>query len=84
MLTCMPASGNLITTVAGLATRQQLGEEAYGRINGLGAQLRSVLQEAFHEMGIAGHVTGEGSLLNAHLVREEPQTTGARLLPMSW
>jgi glutamate-1-semialdehyde 2,1-aminomutase len=59
-------NANPLTMAAGLAAMQLLTAEEIARINQLGARLSVGFQNAFDEMGIAGQVTGLGSLHTVH------------------
>lgn len=59
-------SANPITMRAGLVTMQKLTPEVYANINHLGGYIRANLVEAFQEAGVAGQVTGQGSLFGVH------------------
>lgn len=60
-------NANPITMVAGLAAMTDMPREAFDDLNALGDRTRQVLTEVFVDLGIAGQVTGEGSLFRIHL-----------------
>ncbi|MBA3414570.1 MAG: aminotransferase class III-fold pyridoxal phosphate-dependent enzyme, partial [Chloroflexia bacterium] len=55
-------TANPVTMAAGLATMRKLTPDAYRRLDEHGAELRDGLAAALDEAGIAGQVTGKGSL----------------------
>lgn len=59
-------NGNPLAMAAGIASVSALTPQAIQHINGLGADLRAGIDEAFAESGIHGHATGEGSLAYVH------------------
>ncbi len=59
-------NANPMTMAAGVASVQNLTPEAIDQINRLGDLMRSGFQDAFKQAGIAGSVSGEGSLLYVH------------------
>ena len=61
-------SGNALTMAAGLATMRDLTREDVARINALGDRLRAGLCDAFKRAGVRGQATGQGSLLQWHMV----------------
>jgi glutamate-1-semialdehyde 2,1-aminomutase len=67
----LPASGtftaNPVSMTAGLVTMQMLGAEAFARLERLGDSVRAVMREAFTATGVAGQVTGIGSMLAVHM-----------------
>ncbi len=60
-------NANPITMVAGLAAMTDMPREAFDDLNALGDRTRQVLTAVFVDLGIAGQVTGEGSLFRIHL-----------------
>jgi len=64
-------NGNPLTMAAGIASVNALTPEAIAAINQLGATLRQGMDEAFAEVGIRGHTTGEGSLAYVHWTAEQ-------------
>ena len=66
-------NGNPMTMVAGLACMELLTLDAFRRLDELGDMTRSKVREAFISAGIAGQVTGIGSLLRIHCT-ERPLT----------
>ena len=60
-------NANPITMVAGLAAMTDMPRAAFDDLNALGERTREVLTEVFVDLGIAGQVTGEGSLFRIHL-----------------
>jgi glutamate-1-semialdehyde 2,1-aminomutase len=67
----LPASGtftaNPVSMTAGLATMRMLDEAAFDRLEQLGNTVRTVIHGAFEATGVAGQVTGLGSMLAIHL-----------------
>jgi glutamate-1-semialdehyde 2,1-aminomutase len=67
----LPASGtftaNPVSMTAGLATMRMLDEAAFARLERLGETVRGVIRAAFAATGVAGQVTGLGSMLAIHL-----------------
>ncbi len=67
----LPASGtftaNPVTMTAGLVTMQMLDDAAFARLEHTGDAARAVIRDAFAATGIAGQVTGLGSMLAVHL-----------------
>ena len=61
-------NANPVSMVAGLATLQQLDAVAFARLDALGDRLRSGLRDVLARVGLAGQVTGRGSLFRLHLV----------------
>ena len=59
-------NANPVTMAAGLAAMRLLTEDAYGRLDETGAKLRSSLEACFERAGVAGGVTGMGSLFRLH------------------
>jgi len=64
-------NGNPLTMAAGIASVEALTSQAIEHINQLGATLRRGMDEAFVEVGIRGHTTGEGSLAYVHWTAEQ-------------
>ena len=69
-------SGNALTMAAGLATLNALGPDELAHISALGERLRGGFDAAFASAGIAGHMTGQGSLSHVHFGSE--RVTDAR------
>ena len=65
-------NANPITMVAGLATMRKLTPAAHDRLESLGDVLREGLAETMTQAGIAGHITGAGSLFGIGLGKEPP------------
>jgi glutamate-1-semialdehyde 2,1-aminomutase len=59
-------NGHSQTMAAGLASLRQLELPAINHINGLGKRLATGIDEAFDEVGIEGHTTSVGSLIQVH------------------
>ena len=59
-------SANPITTTAGLATLEQLTQDAFEHLNTLGDRLRAGLNELFARKSIAARVVGPGSLFGIY------------------
>jgi len=59
-------NANPVTMAAGLAAMRLLTPEAYARLDELGAKLRGSLEACFKHAGVAGAVTGMGSLFRVH------------------
>ncbi len=66
-------NGNPMTMVAGLACMELLTLDAFRRLDELGDMTRSKVREAVVGAGMAGQVTGMGSLLRIHCT-ERPLT----------
>jgi len=66
-------NANPVTACAGLATLQAMDKAAFDRLNGLGETLRGALRKVLAARGIAGQVTGAGSLFQIHFT-ESPVT----------
>jgi glutamate-1-semialdehyde 2,1-aminomutase len=64
-------NANPVTMAAGLAGMRLLTREAYGRMDDLGTKLRASLDDCFRQAGVAGRVTGMGSLFRVHAVDRE-------------
>ena len=65
-------SGNPLAIAAGIETLKVLGEmdDAYGRLDGLGALLEQGLTDAVNEAGIAARINRVGSLLTLFFTTE--------------
>jgi glutamate-1-semialdehyde 2,1-aminomutase len=61
-------SANPVTMRTGLAAMTLLDPEAFERLDANGEMLREGMRRALQDAGIAGRVTGAGSLLRFHLV----------------
>ena len=59
-------NANPVTMAAGLAAMSLLTEDAYARLDETGVKLRASLQACFERAGVAGGVTGMGSLFRLH------------------
>jgi glutamate-1-semialdehyde 2,1-aminomutase len=64
-------NANPVTMAAGLAAMRLLTQEAYTRLEDLGAKLRASLDDCFKRAGVPGRVTGLGSLFRLHAVDRE-------------
>ena len=62
-------NGNLATMVAGLVTLKHLTKAECDRLNALGERLKAGFQGVMDSMGLAGQVTGVGSILNVHFTK---------------
>ena len=60
-------NANPITMVAGEAAMQHFGQDEIERLGALGDKARAGITAAFAEAGVAGQVTGLGSLLRIHV-----------------
>jgi len=63
-------NGNAATMAAGIAAVELLTKEAIDRINQLGDRLRAGLRDAMLANGIEAQITGIGSLLGIHFIKE--------------
>jgi glutamate-1-semialdehyde 2,1-aminomutase len=74
-------AGNAATMAAGIAALELFTPDVVSRINDLGERLRASLQMAFDSAGVAGQVTGAGSLAAVHFtdqpVRDYRSALGA-------
>jgi glutamate-1-semialdehyde 2,1-aminomutase len=59
-------NANPVTMAAGLVAMRLLTAEAYTRLDEIGAKLRASLAACFERAGVAGGVTGMGSLFRLH------------------
>jgi glutamate-1-semialdehyde 2,1-aminomutase len=59
-------NGNPVSMVAGLASLEALDEAAIAKLNARGDRMRSDMNAAFAARGVAGQVTGIGSLFRVH------------------
>ncbi|MEZ5551050.1 MAG: aminotransferase class III-fold pyridoxal phosphate-dependent enzyme [Pseudomonadales bacterium] len=70
-ITPLPHGGtfnaNPITMVAGLAAMRDMTPAAFEKLNALGAVTRAQLSAVFSELGIAGQISGRGSMFKIHL-----------------
>lgn len=64
-------NGNALAMVAGIASMEELTVSAIEKINTLGSFLRDSIEKIFEEEGVAGQVTGLGSLYNIHFTNVE-------------
>jgi len=60
-------NGNLVSMAAGFKAIELLTEDAIASINESGSLLADTLAKSLAECGLAGSVTGYGSMFNAHL-----------------
>ncbi len=67
-------SGNPVSMAAGLAAMAAMDEAAFARLDALGRRLRARLSEAFGASGVAGQVTGDGSLFRLLLTARPLQS----------
>jgi glutamate-1-semialdehyde 2,1-aminomutase len=63
-------NGNPITATAGLRVMELLDDEAYAKLDRLGAQLEQGLNDAIRSTGVTAQVTRAGSLGNVHFTAE--------------
>lgn len=73
-------NGNNITMVAGLTGMQLLDSGAIRQINALGDRMRAGISAAFRQVGIQGHATGYGSLMQLHWTNTTLRTPKEALL----
>lgn len=66
-------NGNTLGLAATVATLQSLTPEVYERLDRLGRQLRSGLEEALAAKGVTAVTTGEGSVFQVHFQSEVPR-----------
>src|SRR5215470_565340 len=59
-------NANPVTMAAGLTAMRLLTPDAYARLDELGTKLRASLDACFKHAGVAGAVTGMGSLFRVH------------------
>ena len=59
-------SGNPLSMIAGLQTLKAYDQAAVERLNGMGAQLREMLNDRLLRRGLPAQVTGMGSLFRLH------------------
>src|SRR5262245_3974280 len=64
-------NANPVTMAAGLAAMRLLTQDAFTRLDDLGAKLRASLDDCFKQAGVPGRVTGLGSLFRLHPVDRE-------------
>ena len=75
-------NANPVTMAAGLAAMRLLTEDAYTKLDELGAKLRASLDACFKHEGVSGSVTGMGSLFRLHGTdREVVDYRSARATP---
>ena len=67
-------SAHTVSMAAGLATLEQLTDEALAHLNGLGTRLKSELDTLFGERGIAAHVVVTGFVFSIHFGVEQVRT----------
>lgn len=60
-------NANPVTMTAGLAAMQAMDDAAFEQINALGAYAREQILAALSDAGVAGKVTGSGSMFRIHL-----------------
>ncbi|MEA2407604.1 MAG: glutamate-semialdehyde -aminomutase [Thermoleophilaceae bacterium] len=65
-------NGNPVAAAAGMATLEQLGEDAYDRLHELGETVRAQMQEALVSCGLSAQVIGVGPLFQAFLTDTRP------------
>ncbi len=63
-------NGNPVTAAAGLACMEMLTESVIEELNELGEYAMAGIRKAFDQAGMAGQVTGMGSLFNVHPTAE--------------
>lgn len=63
-------NGNAVTMAAGLATLERFDRSAADRLNALGDDLRAGLNRQLADRGVAGQVTGRGSVMQLHFTAE--------------
>ena len=66
-------NGNPVSMAAGIATLGLLTRQAFDRLDELGEHVRARLRASLSAAGVAGHVTGLGSLFDLHLGTNEPR-----------
>jgi glutamate-1-semialdehyde 2,1-aminomutase len=66
-------NGNPVTIAAGLETLRLLDDDAYVRLDELGAAVARGLREAIDRTGVRAVVTQVGSLVNVHFTDEVPR-----------
>ena len=59
-------NANPVTMAAGLAAMRLMDEAAYARLNEMGESLRSGFRACLEDAGVAGAITGMGSLFRIH------------------
>jgi glutamate-1-semialdehyde 2,1-aminomutase len=64
----------VLRRVGALATLRALDAEAYARLERIGADLRTRLDERLRDHGVRGHVTGDGSLFRFVMTSKAPRT----------
>jgi glutamate-1-semialdehyde 2,1-aminomutase len=64
-------NGNPVTMAAGLAAMTLLDGPAFERLDGRGVRVRAGIADCFQRAGIAGSVTGMGSLFRIHASARE-------------
>lgn len=64
-------NANPVSMVAGLATLEQMTEEAYARLDRMGAALRARVQGTLEHRGVPARVTGTASLFKIFFTKEE-------------
>src|SRR5262249_10701556 len=75
-------NANPVTMAAGLAAMRLLTQDAYARLDETGVKLRASLEACFARAGVAGGVTGMGSLFRLHGTdREVTDYRSARTTP---
>ena len=72
-------NGNAATMAAGLATLELLDDEAFARLDTLGARLAEGLRSAITRHGAPAQVTSIGSLANIHFTEEKLLDAGVSL-----
>jgi len=64
-------NANPVTMAAGLVSMRLLTEQAFARLDELGARLRASLDDCFKQAGVTGRAAGLGSLFRLHAVDRE-------------
>lgn len=72
-------NGNAATMAAGIATLALLNEDAYAKLDALGARLAAGLRAAIQRHGARAQVTSIGSLVNVHFTTEAVSNAEASL-----
>tara|TARA_Y100000588_G_scaffold387610_1_gene485763 strand:+ start:5017 stop:6339 length:1323 start_codon:yes stop_codon:yes gene_type:complete len=67
-------SAHAVAMAAGLATLEQLTDDAHAHLNGLGSRLKTGLDKLFGDRGVVAHVVVMGSVFSIHFGIEEVRT----------
>lgn len=67
-------SSHAVAMAAGLATMEQLTDEAIAHINGLGARLKAGLDKLFEKRGVTAYVVVQGSVFSIYFGIKEVRT----------